>query len=307
MNKINIKDITKISIVAAIYVALTVALSPLSYGAIQFRISEALLLLVIFNRKYAISMILGCFVANLFSPVGFVDVIFGTIATTIAVIPMMYIKRIWLASLIPSIVNGLVIGLQLSILYELPIFLTIAQVFIGEFVVVTLIGIPLINYFSTNKSLTNILELKEVKQKQFLNKNISLNLSVLIISIIMFFKLPVIIFDDVNTITLFDFIKDDNNYFILIIPFLIILNFIVLSFLYKKTILKQALSSVIFIMFLGITIIPFIYYTNINIAYYCIYLIPITNLLLSIFVIKDVPDKINIDLTTEIDIKTIQE
>lgn len=105
MKNISIKDVVVLSMVAAIYVILTVGLSPLSYGDVQFRISEALMLLIVYKRRYAISLILGCFVSNLFSPVGFVDILFGTLATVVAAIPMLFIKKLELSSLFPSIAN----------------------------------------------------------------------------------------------------------------------------------------------------------------------------------------------------------
>lgn len=54
------KKVIRISLVAALYVALTLALSWISYGEIQFRIAEILVLLCFFRKDYAISMIIGC-------------------------------------------------------------------------------------------------------------------------------------------------------------------------------------------------------------------------------------------------------
>ena len=48
------RDMAQIAFVAAIYVALTVTppLSAISFGAIQFRVSEMLNFLAFYNRKY---------------------------------------------------------------------------------------------------------------------------------------------------------------------------------------------------------------------------------------------------------------
>ena len=156
MNKFSIKDLAELSIVAALYVVLTVVLTPISYGDIQFRLSEVLMLLIVYRKRYAISLILGCFVANMFSPVGWVDIIFGTLATAIAVVPMMYIKKLEISSLFPSITNGIIVGLELSIVYDLPIALTMAQVFIGEFVVVTMIGVAVFKALEKNEGFMNV-------------------------------------------------------------------------------------------------------------------------------------------------------
>ena len=50
-------------------------------------------------------MILGCFIANLFSPLGWYDLVFGVAATAIAVLPMFYVKNIFVAALLPVITN----------------------------------------------------------------------------------------------------------------------------------------------------------------------------------------------------------
>ena len=84
MESISTRRITKAGVVAAIYVVLTVSLSALSYGGIQFRIAEALMLLCLFSKDYVVSLTIGCFIANIFSTVGAVDTIVGTSATLIA-------------------------------------------------------------------------------------------------------------------------------------------------------------------------------------------------------------------------------
>ena len=67
---IDIKFIAESAIIAALYAALTWLFAPISYGPVQFRISEVLVLLVVLNPKYAISLIIGCFVANTTSSLG---------------------------------------------------------------------------------------------------------------------------------------------------------------------------------------------------------------------------------------------
>ena len=83
MKKINIKDIVMYASVAAIYVVLTWLFGSLSYGPIQFRISEVLVLLCFFNKKYFTSLTLGCLISNLMSP-NSLDILFGTLATIIS-------------------------------------------------------------------------------------------------------------------------------------------------------------------------------------------------------------------------------
>ena len=50
MKKLNIRELTTYSMVSAVYVLLTWAFGFLSYGGVQFRIAEALVLLCFFNK-----------------------------------------------------------------------------------------------------------------------------------------------------------------------------------------------------------------------------------------------------------------
>ena len=189
MKNISIKDVVVLSMVAAIYVILTVGLSPLSYGDVQFRISEALMLLIVYRRRYAISLILGCFVSNLFSPVGFVDILFGTLATVVASIPMLFIKKLELSSLFPSIANGIIVGLELAIVYDLPIAFTMFTVFIGEFVVVSLIGIPLFRFLEKNEGFMQTIDAEPIPSRFNINPFVSFSLAITVIAIVFYIKL----------------------------------------------------------------------------------------------------------------------
>ena len=79
------KRLTRTAIIAAIYAVVTVAIAPLSYMGVQFRISEILVLLAVFDPLYIGGLTLGCLIANLLGPNGPLDVILGTLATFISV------------------------------------------------------------------------------------------------------------------------------------------------------------------------------------------------------------------------------
>ena len=74
------------AIIAALYAALTMALPVLSYGAWQCRLSEALTLLPLVLPQAVPGLFVGCVVANLLSPVGVWDVVFGSLATLLAAV-----------------------------------------------------------------------------------------------------------------------------------------------------------------------------------------------------------------------------
>lgn len=133
-------------VIAALYTALTIGLAPISYGGFQFRISEVMTLLAFVNPMYIAGLTLGCFLANLASPLGFVDIIFGTAATFLSVYMMSKTQSLFKASLWPVIINGLMIGVELWYVFKLPLLLTIFQVAFGEFVVVSIIGVLVFRY-----------------------------------------------------------------------------------------------------------------------------------------------------------------
>lgn len=144
------KRLVLTALIAAIYVVVTLAIAPFSYGNIQFRISELLVLLAIFDPLYIGGLTLGCLIANMLGPNGPMDVIFGTLATFISVYAIYltgkfisnYKLKLLVASIWPTIFNGIIIGVMLNKLYSLPLILTIGQVALGEFVVITVIGVP---------------------------------------------------------------------------------------------------------------------------------------------------------------------
>ncbi|WP_057767441.1 QueT transporter family protein [Companilactobacillus tucceti] len=143
MRELKIKDITQIAIIAALYVALTVApgLSAFAYGSIQFRVSEILMLLPFYNSKYSWSLILGCFISNIFSgSLGIYDMIFGTLATAIACYLITKVPNrdnmLWLVPIICAVVNGIIVGAELYFVLKIPFWINAFSVAIGELAVV---------------------------------------------------------------------------------------------------------------------------------------------------------------------------
>lgn len=137
------------ALICCLYAALTVGIAPLSYGGIQMRFAEILIFLAFFNKRYVPGLILGCLIANLFSPMGLPDVIFGTSATAIVCILLARIKNIYLVALIGGLVNGIVVGAELYVVLQLPFIISALEVFIGEFLVL-LIGTLIFKVISKN-------------------------------------------------------------------------------------------------------------------------------------------------------------
>ena len=127
------------AMIAALYAALTLLLAPISYGAIQCRISEAMTLLPILLPQAIPGLVIGCLVANLLSPVAIWDVIFGTLATLIAALGTYRLRRKpLLAALCPVVANGVIVGVMLAVFYALPLWMTMLEVAVGEAVAVAL-------------------------------------------------------------------------------------------------------------------------------------------------------------------------
>ncbi|HHZ18451.1 MAG TPA: QueT transporter family protein [Acholeplasmataceae bacterium] len=152
-----IKRITKLAAVAALYIVFTL-INPFSFEMVQFRISEILILLCFYRRDYSYALIVGCFIANLFGPMGYVDALFGTLATTISVFLISRSKNLILAGLYPVLLNGVIVGLELHYILEFPLLTAMGFVALGEFVVVTTVGVILFMILTKNDGFLDLIE-----------------------------------------------------------------------------------------------------------------------------------------------------
>jgi len=138
------------AVVGAAYAVLTIFLAPISYGAVQFRVSEALTVLPFYFPSTVWGLFIGCLIANIFSPaVTIFDIVFGSLATLLAGYLTSKVKSKWLAPLPPVIVNAVIIGLVLAYASApgamLAAFPAIAlSVGAGEFGACYLLGMPLL-------------------------------------------------------------------------------------------------------------------------------------------------------------------
>lgn len=165
------RAITANAFIACLYAVVTIICGPLSYSFSQFRFSEALNLLVFFNPTYTIGLTLGCLLANLMSTVGPLDIIFGTLATLISCLLMIglskLVKSLFLAGLIPSIINAIVVpfiiilsslGTSEEMALDSFYWVMFGWVFLGEFVCITCVGYPLFLTFTKKvKSFNNLI------------------------------------------------------------------------------------------------------------------------------------------------------
>ena len=150
------KDLVFQALLAALYVVLTVPFEPISFGPIQFRISELLMILIIINPKHSIGIILGCFVANFASDMPW-DILIGTFATALAAFAMSKTKNENLALVWPAVMNGVIIAAELYYFLGLPFFASMISIFLSELVIVYLPGKILLPKIRNNERLLEML------------------------------------------------------------------------------------------------------------------------------------------------------
>ncbi|WP_374719580.1 QueT transporter family protein [Parageobacillus toebii] len=146
----NIRTIVVNGILAAVYIAVTMLIQPFGFTNVQFRVSEMLNHLVVFNKKYFFGIVLGVFFANLFfSPMVAYDLIFGVgqsvIALLITIFSMRYVKNVWARMAVNTLVftfTMFLIAWELKLAFDLPFLFTWLTTAAGEFVVMA-VGAPI--------------------------------------------------------------------------------------------------------------------------------------------------------------------
>lgn len=104
--------------IAAIYTVLTVTFAPISFGPVQFRVSEALTILPFFTPAAVPGVFLGCLISNMLCGVAALDVVFGSLATLIGAIgSYMLRKHKFLVCIPPILANTLIIPWVLRYAY----------------------------------------------------------------------------------------------------------------------------------------------------------------------------------------------
>lgn len=151
----NTRKLVRGALIAAIYVALCLMLAPLSYGAVQVRISEALTLLPVLCPDAIWGITIGCLISNMlsFSPW---DMLFGTLASLIAAICTYKLARVrtkglpLAAALPPVLINAVIIGAEITYLFmpetaSIPVLLfNMLSVGAGQVISCFVIGVPLV-------------------------------------------------------------------------------------------------------------------------------------------------------------------
>ena len=144
--------LVKSAAVAALYAVLTLLLPVASYGPIQFRFSEILVLLVFYNKRFIPGLVLGCTIANMFSPMLLFDVVFGTLSSYIAFKLMQKAENLYVASIFPVLLVSVpAIGTYLILASDEVFWILLMQFMLSEFVMVSIIGVVLFKILEKNE------------------------------------------------------------------------------------------------------------------------------------------------------------
>ncbi|WP_121640278.1 QueT transporter family protein [Virgibacillus sp. Bac330] len=143
-----ISELTKIAIISSLYVIVTISLAPISFGAIQFRLSEMFNFLALYHKRYVIAVTFGVVIANFMSPTWFLDVPIGSISTFLVLIFCRHVTQQMKNALLKIATTTIIfavsmftIAAQLTLLFDLPFFYTWLTVGIGELLSMTIGGI----------------------------------------------------------------------------------------------------------------------------------------------------------------------
>ena len=133
------KSIAKIGLVTGLYIVLTLFLSVISFGALQLRLSEMFNFLSLYNKKYVWAVTLGVAIANMFSPLGVIDVVVGSVCTFLVLQINLYITRNIKSMKVKLVITTVVFAIsmftgagQLKIMYQAPFFINWLAIGLGE-------------------------------------------------------------------------------------------------------------------------------------------------------------------------------
>ncbi len=148
MKENNVLFLTQAALIAAVYVVLCVVFAPISYGEVQVRVAEALVILPYFTPAAIPGLFIGCLLSNLIGGSILMDVVFGSLATLLGAVGSYYLRKNKVLVLLPPIIaNTLIVPFVLYYGYgvPLPIPFMMLTVGIGEVIAVAVLGMILLN------------------------------------------------------------------------------------------------------------------------------------------------------------------
>lgn len=144
----NTKYLTKASLIAAIYVVLVLLqmmpFAYLTFGHIQLRIAEGLVLLPLVEAAAVPGVFVGCLIANLLlagpSGFGLIDVLGGSLVTLVAAYLTSKMKNKISGMIPPVVLNGLIVSIWVSYFTKIPYLWTVLGIGGGELLSLAIFG-----------------------------------------------------------------------------------------------------------------------------------------------------------------------
>lgn len=147
------KDLARGALIAAIYTVLCIALQPISYGAVQLRVAEALTVLPILYKEAIPGIFLGVLLANIFGGMGLADIVFGSLTSLAAAYLTWRFRRFFAAYLFPIVLNAVIISIYLHAIANLPYWVTVLSIGGSQAIVIFALGYPLIRLLRRHEGL----------------------------------------------------------------------------------------------------------------------------------------------------------
>lgn len=145
------RAVIKTAIVAAAYAALTISLAPISFGAIQIRVANALIGIVpLIGMPAALGISLGVFIGNMASPLGPLDLL-SAIPTFLGLLILMRLKdrSVIVGLTCYTVIVSVWVGALLNYVLGMPFLITFAYLVVG--VGIATVGLGYILYRSLKK------------------------------------------------------------------------------------------------------------------------------------------------------------
>jgi uncharacterized membrane protein len=146
----NTRYLTKASLIAAIYIVLVIIqilpipIANLTFGPVQLRIAEGLVLLPLVEAAAVPGVFVGCLLANLllapYSGFGLLDILGGSLVTLLAAYLTSKMKNKFVGMIPPVLLNGLIVSIWVSYFTKIPYLFTAIGIAGGELLSLTIFG-----------------------------------------------------------------------------------------------------------------------------------------------------------------------
>ena len=153
MKSLTTKKIARAGLIAGVYTLTAMITFPISSGAIQLRLSEALCVLPFLFIEAVPALFIGCMLSNIITACAFLDVILGSVITLVSAM-LTYLTgklikntvvKIIVGGLFPVLINAFILPI-IWLIYGAPQYAYIVQVaflVVGQALAVYAVGAPL--------------------------------------------------------------------------------------------------------------------------------------------------------------------